>query len=153
MLNYPDLSYERADHYIINYQKITNDRIFRVEGYYKEYDDLALMNADGLNYENAGNGYAKGIELFWRDKRTIKNGDYWISYSYLDTKRNWRNFQHQPFPTSRANTMYPWYTSTGYKNGGPCWEPPSLTQVPGDSITRIQKNLMARRLFLTSLLM
>ena len=98
MLNHPNLSYERADHYIINYQKITNDRIFRVEGYYKKYDDLALLNSEGVNYENAGSGYAKGVELFWRDRRTIKNGDYWISYSYLDTERNWREFPTTAIP-------------------------------------------------------
>ena len=41
---------------------------------------------------NKGFGDAKGIELFWRDKKTFKNLDYWISYSYLDTKRDFTNF-------------------------------------------------------------
>ena len=41
---------------------------------------------------NNGYGDAKGIEFFWRDKKTIKNVDYWISYSYLDTKRDFLNY-------------------------------------------------------------
>ncbi|MGM3248379.1 hypothetical protein, partial [Bacillus cereus group sp. Bc253] len=41
---------------------------------------------------NNGFGDAKGIELFWRDKQTVKTLDYWISYSYLDTKRDYLNF-------------------------------------------------------------
>ncbi|MGI8598657.1 MAG: TonB-dependent receptor, partial [Chitinophagaceae bacterium] len=41
---------------------------------------------------NNGFGEAKGVELFWRDKKTIKNFDYWVSYSYLDTKRDFLNY-------------------------------------------------------------
>jgi hypothetical protein len=37
---------------------------------------------------------AKGFEFFWRDKKTIKNVDYWIFYSYLDTKRDFLNFPY-----------------------------------------------------------
>ncbi|MDO8928165.1 MAG: TonB-dependent receptor, partial [Bacteroidota bacterium] len=51
------------------------------------------------SYNNSGNGYANGLDLFWRDKKTIKNGDYWISYSYLDTKRDYRNFPEEAIPT------------------------------------------------------
>lgn len=90
-----NLNYIRATHYILTYQKSTNDRIFRVETFYKKYHDLVkidpVTNYYG-NYNNRGTGYAKGIEFFWRDKKTIKNFDYWISYSYLDTKRDYLNY-------------------------------------------------------------
>jgi hypothetical protein len=43
-------------------------------------------------YNNNGKGYAKGIEFFWRDKKSFKNFDYWISYSYLNTKRDYLNY-------------------------------------------------------------
>src|SRR6185295_17392565 len=36
-----------------------------------------------------GDGYARGFDVFFRDKKTIKHADYWISYSFLDTKRNY----------------------------------------------------------------
>jgi hypothetical protein len=48
---------------------------------------------------NDGFGDAKGIEFFWRDKKTIKNVDYWISYSYLDTKRDFLNYPYQMEPS------------------------------------------------------
>ncbi len=38
----------------------------------------------------------------WRDKKTIKNFDYWISYSYLDTKRNYLNYTEQLMPNFAA---------------------------------------------------
>ena len=83
------LGYTKATHYIINYQKTANDRIFRVEAFYKKYSDLVKTYP---SYNNNGFGYAKGFELFLRDKKTIKNFDYWISYSYLDTKRDYLNY-------------------------------------------------------------
>jgi hypothetical protein len=83
------LGYARATHYIINYQKTANDRIFRVEAFYKKYSDLVKTYP---LYNNNGFGYAKGFELLLRDKKTIKNFDYWISYSYLDTKRDYLNY-------------------------------------------------------------
>ncbi|QEC67647.1 TonB-dependent receptor [Panacibacter ginsenosidivorans] len=100
------LGYTKATHYILNYQKNTNDRIFRIEGFYKQYD--ALVKSYPINFyysrfDNGGSGYAKGIELFFRDKKTIKNLDYWVSYSYLDTKRDFMNYPEQLQPDFAAN--------------------------------------------------
>ncbi len=103
------LSYERADHYTFSYQAAQNDRTFRAEVYYKNYKSLAkLKNAAFYlpdSYSNSGKGYARGLDLFWRDKKTIKNGDYWISYSYLDTKRDYRDYPSEAIPgfASRHN--------------------------------------------------
>jgi vitamin B12 transporter len=90
------LGYTKAVHYLANYIKTTRDYTFRVEGFYKQYDDL-VKTAPLIN--NNGGGYAKGIELFWRDKKTFKGLDYWISYSYLDTKRDFLNYPTQLQPT------------------------------------------------------
>lgn len=93
------LGYTKATHYIANYQKTGNDRIFRAEVFYKKYKDL-VKTYPFLN--NDGTGYAKGIEFFWRDKKTIRNFDYWISYSYLDTKRDYLNYPGQLQPNFAA---------------------------------------------------
>jgi len=90
------LHFQKAAHYIAQYEKITQDRTFRTELFYKKYEDL-LKTAQTYNQtftaiNNNGFGDAKGIEFFWRDKKTIKNVDYWISYSYLDTKRDFLNY-------------------------------------------------------------
>ncbi|MGN6214047.1 TonB-dependent receptor [Parafilimonas sp.] len=84
-----NLNYTRATHYVLNYQRKFNNRLIRIEAYYKQYKNLLTTFPDTATN---GNGYAKGIELFFRDKRTFKNFDYWISYTYLDTKRKFLNY-------------------------------------------------------------
>jgi hypothetical protein len=84
-----NLDYSKATHYILNYQKVTRDYTLRTELFYKKYHGLIKTVPDT---NNAGYGEAKGIEIFWRDRKSIKNIDYWISYSYLDTKRDYLNF-------------------------------------------------------------
>lgn len=100
-----DLGYQRADHYIVNYQKMSHNRIFRVDAFYKKYKDLIKSHPINFNanfYNNAGTGYAKGLEIFLRDKQTFKHFDYWLSYSYLDTKRNFMNFPELMEPSFAA---------------------------------------------------
>ena len=91
-----DLVYARADHYIINYIKKANNRLFRVEAYYKNYKNL-LTTLPAVT--NNGDGYAKGVEFFFRDKKTFKGFDYWITYTYLDTKRKYDNYPSLLQPT------------------------------------------------------
>lgn len=89
------LDFAKATHYIIQYQKLVNNRVFRAEAYYKKYEDLfktGTTTGKETAINNKGYGNAKGFEIFWRDKKTIKNVDYWISYSYLDTKRDFLNY-------------------------------------------------------------
>lgn len=103
LLFHPDMGYQKATHYIANYQIMTTTRTFRVEGFYKKYDYLTKTFPDTVN---SGYGYAKGVEVFWRDKKTFKGIDYWVSYSYLDTKRNYLNFPYEMEPNFAAkNTL------------------------------------------------
>ena len=101
------LNYSRAAHYILQYQKISNQQTFRVEAFYKKYSDLykTSFSATGREIATNNNGFgdAKGVELFWRDKKTFKNVDYWISYSYLDTKRDFLNYPKAIAPSFAAN--------------------------------------------------
>lgn len=101
------LDYSRAAHYILQYQKLTNDRTFRVEAFYKKYTDLykTAVSPTGREVANNNNGFghATGLEFFFRDKKTFKNVDYWISYSYLDTKRDFLNYPKAITPSFAAN--------------------------------------------------
>jgi hypothetical protein len=101
-----DLIFMKATHYIAQYMKVTSSRTFRAEIFYKKYDDLIKTGftsvRDGVAINNNGFGDAKGIEFFWRDKKTIKNVDYWISYSFLDTKRDFLNFPYATTPNFAA---------------------------------------------------
>lgn len=91
-----DLDQEQAEHYILNYQITGKDRTFRIELYHKQYRDLIKFTSDEydqpVNLSNEGAGYARGIDLFWRDNKTFRNVDYWVSYSFLDTERDYRNY-------------------------------------------------------------
>ena len=90
-----ELDFAKATHYIAQYQKSTAKTTLRAEVFYKQYESLvktALVNGREAAISNNGHGDARGFELFWRDKKTIKNMDYWVSYSYLDTKRDYLNF-------------------------------------------------------------
>jgi CarboxypepD_reg-like domain len=97
-----NLDFQKSQHYIFQVQRTTEGRSLRFEAFYKKYDDLLkvknLQYIDGQNQyvqtadNNNGYGYAKGLELFWRDKKTFDNIDYWISYSFLDSKRDFMNY-------------------------------------------------------------
>ena len=89
------LGFLKATHYIAQYQKTTSLITFRAEVFYKKYNNLlktGFVNNREVATGSNGFGEATGFEFFWRDKKTIKNLDYWISYSYLDTKRDFLNF-------------------------------------------------------------
>lgn len=96
----PDLHFTRAAHYIANYQVISSSYTFRAEAFYKKYDDLIKTFPQT---DNSGEGYAKGIEFFWRDKKSIKGVDYWVSYSFLDTQRDYLNYPKSLQPNFAAN--------------------------------------------------
>ncbi|MEJ5050891.1 TonB-dependent receptor [Chryseobacterium culicis] len=98
-----NLGFQQSQHYIFQVQRASEGRTLRFEAFYKKYDQLIKtfnINQDkeqnqqtqsALN--NSGYGYAKGVEFFWRDnKKTFENIDYWISYSYLDSKRDFLNY-------------------------------------------------------------
>jgi outer membrane cobalamin receptor len=97
------VDFEQADQYMLNYQWSKNKRTLRAEVYYKNYKSLIKFTDhpfyEEAHYTNSGKGYAAGFDLFFRDKKTIKNGDYWISYSFLDTKREYLNFPEKSAPS------------------------------------------------------
>jgi outer membrane cobalamin receptor len=104
---------QKAIHYIANYQWVEDDRTFRIEGYYKTYSQLVHEIFDepvkynpsqwrpvyGEKINNEGSGYAAGIDIFWRDKASINNFDYWICYSFIDTKRLYENYKSKVTPS------------------------------------------------------
>jgi hypothetical protein len=49
--------------------------------------------------DNSGKGYANVFDVFFRDKKSIKNADVWLTYSYLDTERKFRNYSLEVMPS------------------------------------------------------
>lgn len=97
------LEAQHAQHYIMNYQYAANNRIFRAEAYRKNYNNLVMYNDSQPNvdteFSSDGTGYAQGLDLFWRDNESVRNVDYWVSYSYLDTERKYKNYPIQTTPS------------------------------------------------------
>ncbi|MDF2833108.1 TonB-dependent receptor [Chryseobacterium indoltheticum] len=97
-----DLDFQKSQHYIFQVQRSTEGRSLRFEAFCKKYDELIktqnIVPNSNQNqqvqtaFNNNGNGFAKGFEVFWRDKKTFENIDYWISYSFLDSKRDFLNY-------------------------------------------------------------
>lgn len=102
-----DFKSQNTAHYIFNYQYVNDGRLFRAEAYRKDYNNLVKYDNDMANFDsqfsNAGSGYAQGFDIFWRDNKSIKNTDYWVSYSFLDTERDYKNYPEQAQP-GFANT-------------------------------------------------
>jgi len=95
---------EKASHYIFNYQYVKNSRTLRAEMYFKDYSDLVKFHTEPsqpntIIYDNNGKGFAKGLDIFWRDGNSIKNLEYWLSYSYIDTKRDYKDYKAEVTPS------------------------------------------------------
>ncbi len=97
----PDLAQEKSSHYLINYNYKSDQQILRIESYYKRYDDLLkfseLPNRD-TDFNSTGSGYAYGVDLFWRANQLVKNLDFWVSYSWLEHQRDYRDFPEAATP-------------------------------------------------------
>jgi outer membrane cobalamin receptor len=91
-----DFDSENTSHLIANFQSVKQGQIFRIEAYHKAYNSLVkysdLQPNFTSDFNNNGDGFAKGFDIFWRQNGKIKNTDYWVSYSYLDTERDYRNY-------------------------------------------------------------
>lgn len=119
-----ELQSERATHIILNYQYEVSDRIFRAEVYRKWYNNLVKFqseyNPDPASYSNDGEGFAQGIDLFWRDSHTIPDLDYWLSYSFIRSERNYRDYPERRVPsfisdhTFSAVAKYYWRRANAY---------------------------------------
>ena len=143
------LQYENATHAVLNYQIIKNKRTLRVESYYKNYDNLVKEYPNKEGYfdtdtqrfpngkaDNSGYGFAQGVDVFFRDSKTVKNGDLWVNYSYCDSKRLFGNYLTEAQPTfvsnHNLNVVYkqyiakPMMTISGtysYTSGRPYYNP------------------------------
>ncbi len=91
LITNPDksLRFARATHYIAGYQIARTNQLLRVEVYQKKYAGLLRTAPDTTS---TGTGYARGFEVLWKEEGRLSNVNYWVSYSYLDTKRQYLNY-------------------------------------------------------------
>jgi len=99
LLRTNEVDEQQSTHYILNYQVNKNRRLLRVEPYYKDYKNLITYKSDLSEIENEGIAYAYGLDVFYKDLKTIKNTQFWVSYSYLNTERKYKDYPEQVTPT------------------------------------------------------
>jgi membrane-bound inhibitor of C-type lysozyme len=91
-----DLQPEKSEHSIITWQYKKETHTLRIEAYHKNYTGLVKFSEEFStapgNYTNSGSGYSRGIDVFWRNQKEFGKSDYWISYSWNDTQRNYRDY-------------------------------------------------------------
>ncbi|WP_194775150.1 TonB-dependent receptor [Pararhodonellum marinum] len=96
----------RADHLILNYFLTKNGRTIRAEAFYKDYKELITYEVAQLlpmpigisNLQQNGQGYARGFDVFYRDQKSFKNTDFWVTYSLIDSRRKFAQFTEMVQP-------------------------------------------------------
>jgi hypothetical protein len=97
-----NLQNTESTHYILNYFLVNNNRTFRAESFYKVYDQLVTYTVNvraPQNIAQNGSGYARGVDFFYRDRKTVKGTDFWITYSFVDSKRKFGVYQSRVQPS------------------------------------------------------
>ncbi|WP_114940474.1 TonB-dependent receptor [Mucilaginibacter endophyticus] len=98
------LKYEESINYALLYELKIPHRNLKAEVFYKDYRNLTKITTPVFSgfqaygppvviydFNNQGSGYSRGFDLLWRDQ-SFAVGEYYVSYSYLDTKRNYIDY-------------------------------------------------------------
>ncbi len=87
-----------ASHYQLSFQHSEGGRTFRAELYEKQYRNL-LRQPSLMAWTDGGEGHARGLDLFYRDRVSVKNLDYWVTYGYVHSRRSIREFAEAVQPS------------------------------------------------------
>jgi hypothetical protein len=82
-----------------SYSYVEKDSKFQLDAYYKKYDD-AVAYLQGQFIDNSGYGRGWGVDVFW--KSHLGALEYWLTYSYNDTKKKYDDFSEAIAPPYAA---------------------------------------------------
>ncbi|MCG6970713.1 MAG: TonB-dependent receptor, partial [Gammaproteobacteria bacterium] len=83
----PELANLKATHNVLGVEHFINESWnWKMEGYYKTFDDLVVSTDGDPSYLNEGSGKAYGLELLLR-KNPIKNVSGWLSLTLSHSER------------------------------------------------------------------
>ncbi|MBN1821272.1 MAG: TonB-dependent receptor [Prolixibacteraceae bacterium] len=98
----PVLEPEKSSHSILTYQYKKDTKTLRLEVYHKNYSNLVKFkeeySVEPGNYTNTGKGFSNGFDIFWRNQKEFGKSDYWISYSWNDSERDYKDFPERATP-------------------------------------------------------
>ena len=106
--NNSGLEFEKSTHNILNYEWSKKKKTFRLEIFDKKYENLVTSVQTNCDLDicknilsNEGYGFSRGAEIFWRTDQTSDGvgQDIWIAYSFLDSKRKYKQFQNEIIPS------------------------------------------------------
>ena len=81
----------KSTHYITGLNFQNEDSIYRLEVYRKTYSHLPLSDTNSRNFIG-GHGYSQGVDAFLKRRWNRLSGR--ISYSYIKTRRLWKEAPH-----------------------------------------------------------
>ncbi len=98
------LTNEKANQFGINLYWEKDNRIIFIDAFSKKYTNLVKFSYVGddrnpSEFNNRGYGTARGIDFFISDNQTFNNLEYRISYTYLDSERDYQNYPFEVNPT------------------------------------------------------
>jgi hypothetical protein len=93
---------EECTQYVSGMYYEKRDKVYRIETYYKKYNDLALQEPAVLSSD--GYGYSKGVDMFFNDRALFKNFEYMLAYSFNLSKRKYQDYTE--LSTPQYSTMH-----------------------------------------------
>jgi hypothetical protein len=88
-----DIDFASVTKGTVSYSYVKRGGKFQIDAYYKKYKD-AITYSQGQyraeTFANTGSGYGYGVDVFW--KNNFGKLEYWLTYSYNNTKKQYDYF-------------------------------------------------------------
>jgi hypothetical protein len=78
-----------------SYSYVEKESKLQIDAYYKKYND-AVAYLQGQFIDNSGSGRSWGADVFW--KSNLKTLEYWLTYSYNNTRKKYEDFPQAVAP-------------------------------------------------------
>ena len=112
-----EIDFTSATKGTLSYSYVKVGSKFQVDTYYKKYKNIVTHTEDiyfPSDVQNSGSGYGWGVDVFW--KNNFKRLEYWLNYSYNDTRKQYGYFSDEVVPTYVARhsfniTLKYWWNS------------------------------------------
>jgi hypothetical protein len=82
-----------------SYSYVKRNSKFQIDAYYKKYKNVVTYSQGAYRAEsfaNAGAGYGWGVDLFWKNNFGLL--EYWLTYSFNNTKKRYDYFSGKVAP-------------------------------------------------------
>lgn len=100
-----ELGFESNQQFALDYELKMRSGLLKLAAYHKKYEQLTEITTpvfsgfqaygpplQVMGFDQKGFGIAKGLELFYKNKTYIRNIEFSVSYSYLDTERKYLDY-------------------------------------------------------------